>query len=107
MLPSDPGARHIPLPPRQDWYHPDEHLRWLLRDSVGESVWPVADAALAELGELVPQRIEPLARDADRHPPILQQYDERGVRIDEIEFHPAYMELIDTVLRFGTVRCAH
>jgi acyl-CoA dehydrogenase len=107
MLPSDPGSRHIPVPDRQDWYGPDEHLRWLLRESVGESVWPVADAALTELGRLVPQRIEPLAREADRHPPVLQQFDARGARIDEIEFHPAYDELIDTVLGFGTVRCAH
>ncbi len=107
MLSSDPGVRHIPPPRRRDWYRPDEHLRWLLRDSVGESVWPVADAALAELGELVPQRVEPLAREADRHPPTLHQYDARGSRIDEIEFHPAYDELIGTVLRFGTVRCAH
>jgi acyl-CoA dehydrogenase len=107
MLLSDPGARHIPAPQHQDWYHPDEHLRWLLRDSVGESVWAVAEAALAELGELVPQRVEPLARDADRHPPVLHQYDARGSRIDEIEFHPSYDELLTTVLRFGTVRSAH
>jgi acyl-CoA dehydrogenase len=107
MLPSDPGARHIPSPRRQDWYRPDEHLRWLLRESVGESVWPVADGALAELGELVPQRVEPLAVAADRHPPALQQYDARGSRVDTIEFHPAYHELINTVLGFGTVRSAH
>ena len=107
MLPSDPGARHIPPPRRQDWYSGDEHLRWLLRDSVGEAVWPVAHNALAELGELVPQRVEPLAVAADRHPPVLQQYDARGARIDEIEFHPAYADLIDTVLGFGTVRAAH
>jgi acyl-CoA dehydrogenase len=107
MLPSDPGARHIPPPPREDWYRPDEHLRWLVRESVGEAVWPVAEGALAELGQLVPQRVEPLARDADRHPPVLRQYDARGSRIDEIEFHPAYNELVSTVLRFGTVRSAH
>ncbi len=107
MLPSDPGSRHIPTPNRGDWYAPDEHLRWLLRESVGESVWPVADSALRELGELVPQRIEQLARDADHHPPVLHQYDARGTRIDEIEFHPAYDELISTVLGFGTVRSAH
>ena len=38
----------------------------------------MADGALAELGELVPQRVEPLAVAADRHPPVLQQYDARG-----------------------------
>jgi acyl-CoA dehydrogenase len=104
---SDPGVRHIPASAGHDWYGADEHLRWLVRDSVGEAVWPVADTALRELGELVPQRIEPLVVDADRHPPVLHQYDARGGRIDEIEFHPAYDELINTVLRFGTVRSAH
>src|ERR1017187_7243270 len=107
MLPSDPGARHIPSPRRQDWYSRDEHLGWLIRESVGESVWPAAHGALAELGELVPQRVEPLAVAADRHPPALHQYDPRGSRIDDIEFHPAYGELINTVLGFGTVRSAH
>ncbi len=107
MLPSDPGARHIPPVQRRDWYSGDEHLHWLIRESVGESVWPAAHAALAELGVLVPQRVEPLAVAADRHPPLLHQYDARGSRIDDIEFHPAYGELINTVLGFGTVRSAH
>jgi acyl-CoA dehydrogenase len=107
MLPSDPGARHIPPVQRSDWYSGDEHLHWLIRESVGESVWPAAHAALAELGVLVPQRVEPLAVAADRHPPLLHQYDARGSRIDDIEFHPAYGELINTVLGFGTVRSAH
>ena len=107
MLDIDPGVHHIPSAQRDDWYAPDEHLRWLVRETVGEAAWPVAAGALAELGRLVPQRVEALARDADRHPPSLRQYDARGARIDEIEFHPAYDELIDTVLRFGTVRCAH
>jgi alkylation response protein AidB-like acyl-CoA dehydrogenase len=107
MLPSDPGARHIPSPRRQGWYRADEHLRWLVRESVGETVWPVADGALAELGDLVPQRVEPLAVAADRHTPVLQQYDARGGRVDTIEFHPAYDALLNTVLGFGTVRSAH
>ncbi len=107
MLPSDPGTRHIPSPRRQDWYQPDEHLRWLVRESVGESVWPVAQRALAELGELVPERVESLAVTADQNPPALRQYDARGTRVDTIEFHPAYDELINTVLGFGTVRSAH
>jgi alkylation response protein AidB-like acyl-CoA dehydrogenase len=56
---------------------------------------------------LVPQRIEPLVRTADRNPPQLRQYDARGERIDEIVFHPAYREIERTVLRFGTVRAAY
>jgi alkylation response protein AidB-like acyl-CoA dehydrogenase len=107
MLPSDPGVRYIPAADATDWYLPDEHLRWLTRRTVGEAVWPVADGALRELGTLVPQVIEPLARAADRHPPVLRSYNERGERIDEIEFHPAYKQLESTVLGFGAVRAAY
>lgn len=106
-LPVDPGVRHVPLPNDDDWYTPDAHLRWLVRRSVGEALWPVAESALAEAGRLVPTTIEPLARIADRHPPILHQYDARGARIDEIEFHPAYQQLMDLPNRFGLVRMAH
>jgi hypothetical protein len=72
MLPSDSGVGYIPPTDDTDWYLPDEHLRWLTRRTVGEAAWPVADAALRELGTLVPSVIEPLAKMADRHPPILR-----------------------------------
>jgi acyl-CoA dehydrogenase len=107
MLPSDPGVRYIPAADDTDWYLPDEHLRWLTRRTVGEAAWPVAEGALRELGTLVPQVIEPLARAADRNPPVLRPYNARGERIDEIEFHPAYRELESTVLRFGAVRAGY
>src|ERR1700736_5762048 len=104
MSPSDDGSGHIPALDSSDWYTPDTHLRWLTRRTVGESSWPLAESALTELGALVPQRIEPLARIADRNPPVLRQYDGRGERVDEIDFHPAYKELENTVLGFGAVR---
>jgi acyl-CoA dehydrogenase len=107
MLPSDPGAQYIPAADAEDWYLPDEHLQWLTRRTVGEALWPVAQGALRELGTMVPQVIEPLARAADRHPPVLRPYNGRGERIDEIEFHPAYGELESRVLGFGAVRAAY
>ena len=107
LLPSDPGARHIPSLDVSDWYTPDEHLRWLARRVAGESLWPAIDGALAELGHLVPQQLEPLVRVADRNPPQLRQYDRRGERVDEINLHPAYREIERTVLRFGAVRAAY
>lgn len=103
----DPGVAHIPASDSDDWYTPDSHLAWLTRRTVGESIWPTAEAALQEAGRLVPTRIEPLVRLADRHPPVLHQYDARGSRIDEIEFHPAYTEIERTVLGFGVVRAGY
>ncbi|MBV8302390.1 MAG: acyl-CoA dehydrogenase family protein [Candidatus Dormibacteraeota bacterium] len=107
MLPTDDGTRHIPPQDLSDWYLPDEHCSWLVRHTVGEALWPVAAAALGELGTMVPQTIEPLARSADRNPPVLRQYDACGARIDEIDFHPAYRELERAVLSFGAVRAAY
>jgi len=107
MLPGDPSASHIPPLDDGDWYRPDEHLQWLTRRTLGEALWPIAESALAELGSLVPQRIEPLVRQADRNPPVLRAYDGRGARIDEIDFHPEYKELEATVLRFGAVGAAY
>ena len=107
LLPSDPGSRHIPPLDVTDWYTPDEHLRWLARRAAGEVLWPAMDSALAELGQLVPQQLEPLVRIADRNPPQLRQYDARGERIDEIDFHPAYHDIERIVLGFGVVRAAY
>jgi acyl-CoA dehydrogenase len=104
---SDPGSRYIPALDEQDWYTPDPHLRWLVRRSVGEAVWPMAEATLAEAGRLVPQKIEPLVRLADRNRPLLRHYDGQGNRVDEIEFHPAYTEIENTVLGFGVIRGAY
>ena len=44
---------------------------------------------------------------ADRNPPLLRHYDGQGNRVDEIEFHPAYTEIENTVLGFGVVHGAH
>jgi len=107
MPDADPGSRHIPSLDARDWYTPDTHLAWVVRRAVGEAVWPVAEAALSEAGRLVPQEIEPLVRVADRNPPVLHQYDGRGNRVDEIEFHPAYEKIEQTVLRFGVVHGAY
>jgi Acyl-CoA dehydrogenase, middle domain len=63
---TDPGSGHIPPLDEADWYTPDTHLPWVVRRAVGETVWPVAEAALSEAGRLVPQEIEPLVRVADR-----------------------------------------
>lgn len=41
------------------------------------------------------------AEQADRHPPVLRSHDSRGVRIDEVEFHPAYHELMRVAVGHG------
>jgi putative acyl-CoA dehydrogenase len=46
------------------------------------------------------ERVQRLARDANRHLPELRSHDAQGNRVDEVEFHPAYHELM--ALAFGS-----
>src|SRR5439155_2381947 len=45
-----------------------------------------------------PLRLGPLA---DRNPPRLRTHDRFGNRIDDVEFHPAWTELLDLGIRAG------
>jgi putative acyl-CoA dehydrogenase len=38
---------------------------------------------------------------ADRNTPVLQTHSPQGVRIDEVDFHPAWHQLLDTAVSYG------
>jgi putative acyl-CoA dehydrogenase len=61
-----------------------------------------ATAELHELGRLggSEQTIE-WGRLANEHPPVLRTHDRYGNRIDEVEFHPAWHELMRTAVTHG------
>jgi len=62
-----------------------------------------ADGLLAEAGATVASgRVAKLARDANRNLPELRSHDRFGNRIDEIEFHPAWHELMSLAIGHGT-----
>ncbi len=86
-----------------DWVAPDCHgLNFFDIDHSLRSLLPLyLDSALlahlaphyARLGEIAGNRLDDLARTADRHEPVLHARDRRGVDADWIEFHPAYREM--------------
>jgi putative acyl-CoA dehydrogenase len=61
-----------------------------------------AEPELRELGRLAgtPEAAD-TARQANIHPPVLNTHDRYGHRIDEVEFHPAWHQLMDTAVRHG------
>ena len=67
--------------------------RWSRRSARGRATGP--RTATAELGALC-GRAEPIAlgRQANENPPVLRTHDRYGNRIDEVEFHPAWHELM-------------
>jgi len=64
-----------------------------------------ASSAFAELDELGTlagsERAQEWGRLANEHPPKLRTHDRFGQRVDEVEFHPAYHELMRVATRSG------
>ncbi|MGW3604979.1 isovaleryl-CoA dehydrogenase [Micromonospora sp. NPDC005161] len=61
-----------------------------------------ATAELHELGRLGgAEQASEYGRLANEHPPVLRTHDRYGHRIDEVEFHPAWHELMRTAVTHG------
>ncbi|CCH34714.1 acyl-CoA dehydrogenase family protein [Actinosynnema sp. NPDC047251] len=66
----------------------------------GGAAW--AEAELHELGvEAGSAHVQHLGRQANANPPVLHTHDRYGNRIDEVEFHPAWHELMTTAVGRG------
>src|SRR5689334_12370416 len=61
-----------------------------------------AEDSIRELGRLAGSaRAQELGRQANENPPRLRTHDRFGHRIDEVEFHPAWHELMTVAVRHG------
>ncbi|MEJ7795076.1 MAG: acyl-CoA dehydrogenase family protein [Nocardioides sp.] len=72
-------------------------LEGLEREGAG---W--ASEELHEIGHLAgTAQAQELGRVAEQHPPVLRSHDRHGNRIDEVEYVPAYHQLMDTAVSHG------
>ena len=72
-------------------------LNALRREGAG---W--AEGAVHELGRLAGSaRVQEQGRQANENPPALRTHDRFGNRVDEVEFHPAWHELMTVAVRHG------
>ncbi|HEX2069025.1 MAG TPA: acyl-CoA dehydrogenase family protein [Actinomycetota bacterium] len=87
------------VPPLQDYnlFEQDRVLREAVEREAGD--WGLKQ--LAAFGAEVGGRPLQLGALADRNPPILRTHDRNGRRIDQVEFHPAWTELLDLGIRAG------
>ncbi|CAA0122249.1 Putative acyl-CoA dehydrogenase AidB [BD1-7 clade bacterium] len=58
-------------------------------------------ATLNEYGELAGSYLTDLGDSANRHKPETRIYDRYGHRIDQVDFHPAYHELLTKACQYG------
>ncbi len=73
-----------------------------LREGVAREQAGWAEDGLTTLGATLgkPETIK-LGFDANKYPPVLRTLDRYGHRLDEVEFHPAWHELMAIALRAG------
>jgi putative acyl-CoA dehydrogenase len=87
-------------PPALDGYDVADDpamLAALRREGAG---W--AEDGIRELGRLAGSaRAQELGRQANENPPRLRTHDRFGHRVDEVEFHPAWHELMTVAVRHG------
>jgi putative acyl-CoA dehydrogenase len=61
-----------------------------------------AEGAIRELGRLAGSaQAQEQGRQANENPPVLRTHDRFGHRVDEVEFHPAWHELMTVAVRHG------
>ncbi|MCW4153491.1 acyl-CoA dehydrogenase family protein [Halomonas sp. 18H] len=73
-----------------------------LRDALAREAPPWVMERLAPLGrEAGSEAVRRLGDAANRHPPELRLFDRHGRRLDEVEYHPAYHELMHLAMDHG------
>jgi putative acyl-CoA dehydrogenase len=77
-----------------------------LREAIAREGGGAGAADIAALGPLVGGELQELAMQANAHRPVLRLFDRYGNRRDEVEFHPAYHQLMAAGIRHGAASYA-
>ena len=89
-------VRNVPPP----WRDPDTFASDRLLQTVSYSDAEIKQ--LHQLGELAgSEQAQEWGRLANAHPPVLRTHDRAGRRIDQVEFHPAWHELMQIAVSHG------
>ncbi|MED1606731.1 acyl-CoA dehydrogenase family protein [Cytobacillus kochii] len=103
----EPIKGGMPEPTEINYFLSDPHIHFLLAHYVNDDYQLVKDK-LIELGDRANNEIDPLSREADRHPPTLTMYDKRGQRINDVNYHSSYSRLEEIGYEeFGLVAMSH
>ncbi len=91
-----------------NFFTADPDLSFLLQQHLTSEAFERARAILTRMGAVASEKMDRLAEMANRHGPVLVQYDKRGRRVDEVIFDPAYHELERIAYEeFAIAACTH
>jgi acyl-CoA dehydrogenase len=98
----------MPEPKGLNFYETDPNLDFLLQYYLSNADYEQARPLLAEMGAVAGAELDDLSREADRHPPELLSYNQRGERVDVVKYHPAYQRMEEIgYSQFGLVAMSH
>jgi acyl-CoA dehydrogenase len=94
------GPDHLALDcPGENFYAIDRGLRDLIRLYLAPDDFAQLEPHFHRLGELAGDRLDQLARAADKHPPVVNPRDRFGRDEDWIDYHSSYREM--EIIAFG------
>tara|TARA_B100000508_G_scaffold141026_1_gene145252 strand:+ start:24480 stop:26159 length:1680 start_codon:yes stop_codon:yes gene_type:complete len=85
----------------RNFYHSDLILKEYLENNLDKRSLSKLEPFLQSTGEHAATVMDELSMKADKHSPVLKKRDFFGNDIDEVEFHPAYQELLKIAVDSG------
>ncbi len=108
MTETEPSNRAMPTTRGMNYFTADPNLARALRVYAEPGDVERALPLLEEVGRCAGNELDALAAEADAHPPVLRTHDRFGRRVDEIVYHPAYVEMQRLGFsRFGFAAMSH
>ncbi|MGH2633148.1 MAG: acyl-CoA dehydrogenase family protein, partial [Tepidiformaceae bacterium] len=99
-IPAGPSNSAMPTTRGMNFFEADPNLAFSLNRHASAADAERAQPIMHELGALAGGELDRLAMLADRNPPVLRSFDELGQRLDQVVYHPAFVEM----QRFGFSR---
>jgi acyl-CoA dehydrogenase len=98
----------MPVTRGLNYFLVDGGFQQLCESVMGAETYALARPHLVAMGEVAGGELDALAHAADKNPPVLRSWDERGQRIDEVVFHPSYRRMEELAFsRFGLAALSH
>jgi len=106
--PSVPSPDAMPTTRGLNFYQADPNLEFVCSTVLAPAVFARARPHLSEMGAVAGGELDRLAAEADRNPPQLRAWDACGVRVDEVQRHPAYVAMERIAFsQFGLAAMSH
>ena len=86
-----------------NWFDDDAALAALLADLLPADVYEQAEPKMRAMGALAADTLDALAFEANANPPQLRNWSRQGRRVDHIEQHQSYREIVRHAVESGMI----